>query len=250
MALRIRRGDAGEVRTVIGSWLQDWLSWPTDWSWRLERAESGNSNTAADLGSHWFDLVPFTTGLTVSEVMADFATLIPLRRKPARQVLAFDQAADVPGQDVSVELEDYAAMLFRLSNGAPGAFTTCQAAIGRRSDTEFQIYGSKCSLAWNHIHPNELWVGWRDRANETLIESPVLQDPASGSYVSLPSGHPMGYHDAVLNLFKDFYDTVKAGGREPERRLPRPTFRTGCEEMHILNAVVESNKTRGWVKVS
>jgi predicted dehydrogenase len=250
MALRIRRGDAGDVRTAIGSWLQDWLSSPTDWSWRLERAESGDSNTAADLGSHWFDLVQFTTGLRVTEVMADFATLIPVRRKPARQVLAFQKVPDVPAQDVRVELEDYAAILFRLSNGAPGTFTTCQAAIGRRSDTEFQIYGSKCSLAWNHKHPNELWIGWRDKPNETLIESPVLQGPASGAYVSLPSGHPMGYHDAVLNLFKDFYDAVKAGGREPARVLPRPTFRTGWEEMRILKAVVESNRTRGWAKVN
>jgi predicted dehydrogenase len=250
MALRIRRGDAGDVRTAIGSWLQDWLSAPTDWSWRLERAESGDSNTAADLGSHWFDLVQFTTGLRVTEVMADFATLIPVRRKPARQVLAFEKVTDVPGQDVRVELEDYAAILFRLSNGAPGAFTTCQAAIGRRSDTEFQVYGSQCSLAWNHKRPSELWIGWRDRPNETLIESPVLQDPASGAFVSLPSGHPMGYHDAVLNLFKDFYAAVKSGGQEPPRALPRPTFRTGWEEMRILQAVVESNKTRAWAKVS
>jgi predicted dehydrogenase len=250
MALRVRRGDAGTVRLATGSWLQDWLASPADWSWRLERAESGDSNTAADLGSHWFDLVQFTTGLTVTEVMADFATLIPRRRKPARQVLAFEAVSDVPAEDVPVELEDYAAVLFRLSNGAPGSFTTCQAAIGRRSDTEFQIYGSKCSLAWNHRRPAELWIGWRDRPNETLIESPVLQHPASAIYTSLPSGHPMGYHDAVLNLFKDFYDAVKSRGKEPHRTLPRPTFRTGWEEMRILQAVVESSQARTWMKVT
>ena len=249
MALRVRRGDAGTVRMAIGSWLQDWLSSPADWSWRLEPGESGDSNTAADLGSHWFDLVQFTTGLTVTEVMADFATLIPRRQKPARQVLAFEQVMDAPVQEVRVELEDYAAILFRLSNGAPGSFTTCQAAIGRRSDTEFQIYGSKCSLAWNHRRPSELWIGWRERPNETLIESPVLQDPASAVYVSLPSGHPMGYHDAVLNLFKDFYAAVKSAGAEHPRTPPRPTFRTGWEEMRILEAVVRSSRTRAWAKV-
>jgi predicted dehydrogenase len=249
MALRVRRGDAGTVRLATGSWLQDWLSSPGDWSWRLERAESGDSNTAADLGSHWFDLVQFTTGLTVTEVMADFATLIPQRRKPARQVLAFEKVRDTPAEDVRVELEDYAAILFRMSNGAPGSFTTCQAAIGRRSDTEFQIYGSKCSLAWNHRRPSELWIGWRDRPNETLIESPVLQHPASAMYVSLPSGHPMGYHDAVLNLFNDFYAAVRSGGREQLGTLPRPTFRAGWEEMRLLQAVISSSKTRAWVKV-
>jgi predicted dehydrogenase len=251
MALRVRRGDAGTVRLAMGSWLQDWLASPADWSWRLERTESGDSNTAADLGSHWFDLVQFTTGLRVTEVMADFATVIPRRQKPARQVLAFEQVRDVPVEEVQVELEDYAAILFRFSNGAPGSFTTCQAAIGRRSDTEFQIYGSKCSLAWNHRHPSELWIGWRDRPNETLIESPVLQQPASAAYTSLPSGHPMGYHDAVLNLFKDFYGAVMSDDKReaPQRELPRPTFRTGWEEMRILRAVVDSNAARAWVKV-
>jgi predicted dehydrogenase len=250
MALRVRRGDAGAVRMVVGTWFQDWLSCDTDYTWRLTRAESGDSNIAADLGSHWFDLVQFATGLRVSEVMADFATLIPVRKKPARQVLAFEKVADVPYEEVRIELEDYSAILFRLDNGAPGSFTTSQAAIGRKSDTEFQVYGSVSSYAWNHKRSNELWVGHRDAANETLIESPVLQDPATAPYASLPTGHPLGYHDAMLNLLKDFYDVVRANGKEPVRALPRPTFRTGYEEMRILEAVVESSRRRAWVKVA
>jgi predicted dehydrogenase len=250
MALRLRRGDAGKVRMATGSWFQDWLSWDTDYTWRLTRAESGESNISADLGSHWFDLVQFATGLHVTEVMADFATLIPVRKKPARQVLAFEKVTDVPYEEVKIELEDYSAILFRLDNGAPGSFTTSQATVGRKSDTEFQIYGSTTSYAWNHKRSNELWVGHRDAANETLIESPVLQCPESAAYASLPTGHPLGYHDAMLNLMRDFYDVVKADGKEPKRVLPRPTFRTGYEEMRILAAVVESNRKRAWVNVA
>ena len=249
MALRIRRGDAGDIRMATGTWFQDWLSSPTDYTWRLQRSESGDSNIAADLGSHWFDLVQFATGARVTEVMADFATTIPVRRRPNRQVLAFEKVSDVPSEEVKVELEDYSAILFRLSNGAPGSFTTCQTAIGRKSDTEFQVYGSKASYAWNHKRSNELWIGHRDAPNETLIESSVLQDPATASYASLPTGHPLGYHDAILNLVRDFYDVVKAGGKEPSRVLPRPTFRTGLEEMRILKAVVESTRKRSWVAV-
>lgn len=249
MALRIRRGEAGEVRAVFGSYLQDWLGLVTDWSWRLERAEAGETYITADLGSHWFDLVEFTTGLRMTELMADFAALIPVRRKPTRQVLAFEKVGDVPYREVKVELEDYAAIMLRLSNGAPGSFTTSAATIGRRSDTEFQIYGSKCSFAWNHKRSTELWIGHRDRPNETLIEGPALQDPASAAYASLPSGHPLGYHDAVLNLFRDFYDAVKSGGKEKPGALPRPTFRTGWDAMRILDAAVKSAKTRSWQKI-
>ena len=104
----------------------------------------------------------FATGLRVTEVMADFATLIPVRKKPKRQVLAFEKVTDVPFEEVKIELEDYSAILFRLDNGAPGSFTTSQATIGRKSDTEFQVYGSSLSYAWNHKKSNELWIGHRD----------------------------------------------------------------------------------------
>ena len=180
--------------------------------------------------------------------MADFATLIPVRKKPARQVLAFEEVKEADTVDVKIEVEDYAAMLFRLSNGAPGSFSTCQACAGRKSDTEFQIYGDTCSLAWNHKRATELWVGYREKANEILIESPTALDPSTAGYASLPGGHPLGYHDAVLNLFKDFYDAVK-DGKGPSTGIPRPTFSTGYEEMKILDALVESHKTRSWVQV-
>ena len=248
MALRVRHGDAGMVRMATVTWFQDWLSADTDYTWRLTRVESGDSNISKDLGSHW-DLVQFATGLHVTEVIADFATLIPVRKKPTRQVRAFEKVGDVACTEVKIELEDYFAILFRLDNGAPGSFTTSQAAIGRKSDTEFQIYGSACSYAWNHKRSNELWVGHRDSPNEILIESPVLQSPETLSYESLPTGQPLGYHDAMLNLLRDFYDVVKAGGKEAARSLPRPTFRTGCEGMQVLGAVVESNRKRAWTKV-
>jgi len=173
-----------------------------------------------------------------------------VRKKPTRQVLAFEKVTDVPYEEVRPELEEYSAILFHLDNGAPGSFTTSQTAIGRKSDTEFQLYGSTCSFAWNHKRSNELWIGHRDAPNETLIEGPALQSPETASYASLPTGHPLGYHDAMLNLMRDFYDVVKAGGKEPVRALPRPTFETGCEEMRILAAVVESNKKKAWVKVA
>jgi len=246
MALRIKRGDLGKVRMVTGSYLQDWLSNPTDYSWRLENSESGESNITADLGSHWFDLVQFLTGLKVSEVIGDFSTLIPVRKKPKRQVLAFEKIEDTKTEDVKIELEDYSSILFRLSENTPGSFTTSQVCAGRKSDTEIQVYGSKCSYAWNHKRSNELWIGYRDKPNEILIESPVLQGKSTAKYATLPTGHPLGYHDAVLNLFKDFYSAILKG---ESKSSSRPTFKTGYDEMKILDAVIKSNKERRWVSL-
>jgi predicted dehydrogenase len=246
MAVRVRRGDAGTVRMVSGSYFQDWLSREIDWTWRLLRSESGDSNITADLGSHWFDLIQFVTGLRVREVIGDLATLIPVRRRPTRQVLAFEKVEEVESEEVNVELEDYSSILFRLSGGAPGSFTTSQVCAGRKSDTEFQIYGSDCSYAWNHKEATVLWIGHREKANEILIENPTLQDPSTAAYAGLPAGHPLGYHDAVMNLFKDYYEAVEKGGKGRELR---PTFQTGFEEMKILEAILASHKKRSWVEV-
>ncbi|MBN2553902.1 MAG: hypothetical protein JXB06_14080, partial [Spirochaetales bacterium] len=125
-------------------------------------------------------------------------------------------------------------------------FTTSQICAGRKSDTEFQIYGSECSYAWNHNEATRLWIGHREKANEILIENPTLQDPSTARYATLPAGHPLGYHDAVLNLFRDYYQAVENGGKASE---PRPTFETGLEEMKILEAIMASHRKRGWVEV-
>lgn len=247
MAVKIRRGDLGKVRMVTGSYLQDWLSNETDYSWRLDGKESGASNITADLGSHWFDLVQFATGLRVTEVMADFATLIPVRKRPKDATIAFAEAGDVEYEEVKIELEDYSALLFKLSNGAPGSFTTSQVCAGRKSDTEFQIYGDKASYAWNHKHATELWMGHREKPNETLIENPILQDESTSKYANLPAGHPLGYHDAEVNLFTDYYDAVQS--KEADDPEKRPTFLTGYDEMKILAAAVSSNTARRWTTV-
>jgi predicted dehydrogenase len=246
MAVRVRRGDAGAIRMVTGSYFQDWLSREIDWTWRLLRSESGDSNITADLGSHWFDLIQFVTGLEVREVIGDLATLIPKRKRPTRQVLAFEKVDEVASEEVEVELEDYSSILFRLTGGVPGSFTTSQVCSGRKSDTEYQIYGSECSYAWNHKDATRLWIGHRDKANEILIENPTLQDPSTARYASLPAGHPLGYHDAVLNLFTDYYQAVESGGKGSGLR---PTFETGFTEMKILEAILASNAKRGWVEV-
>ena len=245
MAARVRKGEPGNIRIVTGSYFQDWLSMETDWSWRLLRSESGESNITADLGSHWFDLLQFITGLKVKEVFGDLATIIPVRKKPKRQVLAFEKAGKAESEDIEVELEDYSSVLFHMGNSAPGSFAASQVCPGRKSDTEIQVYGSKCSYAWNHKESNKLWIGHREKPNEILTESPVLQDPSTIKYATLPAGHPLGYRDAVLNLFRDYYDVFS----DNAGNTSRPTFKTGYEEMKILNAILESFRKNKWVEV-
>lgn len=248
-AARVRRGDLGEVRAFMGHFLQDWLFFDTDYSWRLDPKVAGGANVIADLGSHWCDLVQFITGRKIAEVMAELHTCLPRRRKPKSGPLSFSSRKADEYDEVEIKLDDYASMFLRLDNGARGNFTTCQAAAGRKVDIELQIFGSKESYAWSHVHPNALWIGHRDRGNELFYESAALQTADTQKYAALPTGHPMGYHDAVYNLFRDYYEAVSAKRAGKSHEVRFPDFRTGHQEMCVIDAAVESNKTGRWVKV-
>jgi len=248
-AARARRGDLGVVRAFAGHFLQDWLLFETDYSWRLDPAVAGRANVVADLGSHWCDLVQFVTGQKIVEVMAELHTCVPKRFKPTGGVLSFGAGRAGETEEVDITLDDYAALFLKLENGARGNFTTCQAAAGRKVDIEIQIFGSKESYAWSHVHPNALWIGHREKANEVFYESSSLQAEGTRRYAALPTGHPMGYHDAVYNLFRDFYEAVAAKRDGKPYRANFPDFRTGHEMMRIVDAAVASDRSGRWVNV-
>jgi predicted dehydrogenase len=248
-AARARRGDLGDVRAFVGHFLQDWLFFETDYSWRLDPKVAGTANVVADLGSHWFDLVQFITGQKIVEVMAELHTCLPKRRRPKGGVLSFGAGAAGESEEVAITLDDYASLFLKLGNGARGNFTTCQAAAGRKVDIEIQVFGSKESYAWSHVHPNALWIGHREKANEVFYESPQQQTGETGKYATLPTGHPMGYHDAVLNLFRDFYEAVAAKRAGKTCKVTCPDFRTGHEMMCVIDAAVRSDKSGAWAMV-
>lgn len=249
-AARVARGDIGGVYNVLGHFLQDWLLYETDYSWRLDPKMAGSSNIVGDLGSHWCDLVQFITGLKITEVMADLRTILPVRKRPkSGETLTFCVAADAEYEDVPIALDEYASMLIRFDSGATGTFTTSQLAAGRKCAIDVQIYGSEGSLAWNHERSAELWLGNRNTPNQTMFESPIQQDPTTRHYAKLPSGHPMGYMDAVLNLFSDFYRAIdcKRSGKDADVFVP--DFAAGHCEMKILEAAIKSKETGTWAKI-
>ena len=248
-AARARRGDLGEVRAFVGHFLQDWLFYETDYSWRLDPAVAGKANVVADLGSHWCDLVQFVTGRKIVAVMAELHTCLPRRRRPKAGPLSFGAGGAGESEEVAIELDDYASLFLRLDNGARGSFTTCQAAAGRKVDLALQVFGSKESYAWSHVHPNALWIGHREKANETFYESSLLQAPETRKYATLPTGHPMGYHDAVFNLFRDYYAAAAAKRAGKPFEATFPNFRTGHEMMCVVDAAVESDRRGAWVEV-
>jgi predicted dehydrogenase len=109
----VAAGAVGAVWNVHGGYLQDWLQLPTDWNWRLEPDKGGELRAVADIGSHWLDLTQFVTGRRVVEVLADFATTIPVRRKPLGEVETFSGDDGGEREDAPMTTEDLAHILLR-----------------------------------------------------------------------------------------------------------------------------------------
>lgn len=250
MKMMREKGELGNVYSIVGSYLQDWLFYNTDYNWRLEPDKSGDSKAIADIGSHLIDLIEYISGLSITEVMADFSTVHPTRKKPLKAVetysgklLSAQDYADVP-----INTEDYASVLLRFANGTRGVVTVSQVAAGRKNRLSLEIHGSNLTLGWNSESPNELWIGKRNEPNQVLLRDPSLVDPEVRNIISYPGGHNEGFGDTSKQLFRDIYAAVRTG-KQPEK--PNyPTFEEGLRELRLCDAIVESHRKQSWIKIA
>ena len=240
-------GAIGEPRLVHGSFLQDWLLYPTDWNWRLETQLGGDLRAVSDIGTHWMDLTSWVTARRITEVCADLATVIPVRQKPRGRVETFQEGGKAASDAVKIATDDYASVLVHYEGNLRGVFTVSQVSAGRKARLWFEVDGSEGSLAFDTENPNMLWIGRRKQANEEMMKDPSLMDPAARGYSVYPGGHTEGYPDTFAQLFKDFYAYIEAGDFAAKRRFP--TFETGHVEMVLCDAIAVSGRERRWVKV-
>ncbi|OHB79988.1 MAG: dehydrogenase [Planctomycetes bacterium RBG_16_55_9] len=248
LRLMVDKGDVGEVFAVQGSYLQDWLFHATDYNWRLEPEQSGQSRAIADIGSHWMDLIEYVTGMKIREVCADFATFHKTRKKPLKPVETYAgkvlEAEDY--KDVPINTEDYATVLFRFENGGRGVMTVNQVAAGRKNRLSFEIDGSKQAVAWESEAPNQIWIGKRDGNNEIKMRDPSLVYPECRSLIDYPGGHNEGFPDTFKQLFKEVYGRVAGAKSGP---ASYPTFRDGLRELVLCEKIMKSNQNKAWVEV-
>jgi predicted dehydrogenase len=240
-------GDLGDILVVQGTYSQDWLLYDTDWNWRVETAAGGPSRCMADIGSHWFDMAEHITGLRVASLCADLQTFHPTRKQPKHSVETFANKLLGPEDyiETAIDTEDFGAVLFRMGARTRGSVTASQVSAGRKNRLSIEIYGTKSSVAWDQERPDELWAGYRDTGNQIFVKDPSLLKPAARSYADLPGGHSEGYDDTFKQVFRRFYAAIADPATTPEY----PQFVDGLRQLTILNAVLQSHKTRRWVDV-
>ena len=249
MKVMREKGELGQVYSIMGSYLQDWLFLQTDYNWRLEPDKSGDSRAIADIGSHLLDITEYVTGLKITEVMADFSTVHKTRLKPLKPIETYSgkMLSQDDYQEVPINTEDHATVLIRFDNGSKGSITVSQVSAGRKNRLNIEIAGSVSNFEFNSERPNELWIGKREKANEQLMKDPSLVHREVSSLVSFPGGHNEGFPDTSKQLFKEVYAAI-ATGNQPEQPS-YPTFADGLRELLIGERIVESNKKQAWVKI-
>jgi predicted dehydrogenase len=239
-------GEHGDMHFVHGSYLQDWLLYETDWNWRVDPGDNGASRAIADLGSHWLDLVQYVTGQEVTEVFADLAMHHAVRQRPGVAGSTFENSDGHTRSPVRVSNEDFGSVLIRFASGARGAFAVSQVSPGRKNRLTFQVDTAEAAFSWDQEHPNTAWVG---RRLPPSLEYP--REPVTGAtWTQLPAGHPEGWRDSLRNLFDDVYLGVLAGNNGDSRTGSFATFADGHRIMMLVEAIVESHRTRSWVRVS
>jgi predicted dehydrogenase len=240
-------GELGEILVVQGTYSQDWLLYDTDWNWRVTSAQGGPARAMADIGSHWFDMAEHVTGLRVSSLCADVQTFHKTRKRPkaAIETFAGKLAQPVEYDDVPVDTEDFGAVIFRMGERTRGSMTASQVSAGRKNRLSLEVYGAKGSAAWDQERPDELWLGQRNAPNRILIKDPSLLQPGARSFADLPGGHSEGYDDTFKQVFRRFYKSLE----NPEAAPEYPLFSDGLRQLRIVEAAMESSRTRAWAEV-
>ena len=246
-AARVSRCDLGELLHVTGSYVQDWLLHPTDFNWRVLAEEGGELRAVADIGTHWLDLIQFITGKHVTDVCADLQTVHPHRQRSLGGVETFSGKVSTETQKVAVTTEDAASILLKFEGGMRGTLHVSQVTAGRKNCLRFEVAGSRQAISWNSEQPNSLWIGHRDKPNESLIRDPSIMSDLASRYASYPGGHAEGFPDTFKQLFRAFYGYIEAGDFDSPR--PFPTFADGHRELVLCEAILASHRQQRWIKV-
>src|SRR2546426_1320355 len=212
----IEAGELGEIRHFRGRYLQDWADDPTLDTWRFDPDEAG-SGALGDLGTHVIDLARFLNGeiATVSGFVKTF----------------------LPGRQVDDALE--AAVEFE--NGAVGTIESTRFALGRRNAFQWEINGSKGSLAFDMERLNELQVfkldGDRARGFKT-----VLVSEANHPFWEYwwPPRHILGWSGT---RGRELYHTRRAIPSDGDIAPYGATFEDGYRVSEVGDAIVRSGQS-------
>lgn len=227
----IAKGVLGTIQRIDAQYYQGWINSIIHGTgsritgvWRLDPEHAGASSCMGDIGVHAFNLIEYTTGLEVKEVLSD---LNPVK------------------ENIKLDLDG--TVLLRFGNNLKGVVRASQVCGGEENNLTIAVYGSKASLKWSQEDPNYLYM--LSDSDTTRIFKPAhgFNDQFAESSHTMPSGHPEGIYEALANIYKGTAKSIRGEKFTPGEF---PTVHDGVRGMKFIHSVVQSNsKGNTWVKL-
>ena len=207
--------------------------------WRLDAAVAG-SGVTGDLLAHSIDTAMWLNG-PIAEVSAATETFIK------------ERVHQETGAKSKVTIDDACMFLARFANGSMGTFESTRYARGRKNYNTFELNGADGSVYFDLEDPQYLQyfeyknpetgektpghlTGWR-KIHVTNSEHPYMDK-------WWVPGCTIGYEHTFTNALADFLEGLASG------KPTQPDFRNALQTQKVCDAVLESAKTRQWVKIS
>ena len=187
------RGDFGEARQFIGSYLVDYAAdeeIPLNWRYKKELAGGG---ALTDVGPHVIDTARFLLGDIESVQGSLMATFVDQRPILAGHVSGHEKGT-VTGDLGTVDTDDLASFTARFKNGTVATFAVSRVAPGHVSGLEFSVIGSTASAKFSS----------RDMAEFEFFRTSGDDEETMGSRrVKVTGAHPY-FEDIQVYPFPSF----------------------------------------------
>ncbi len=227
----ISKGVLGTIQRIDAQYYQGWINsiiHGTDSRitgvWRLDPKHAGISSCMGDIGVHAFNLIEYTTGLEVKEVLSDLNSV---------------------KDDVKLDLDG--TVLVRFGRNLKGVIRASQVCGGEENNLTIAVYGSRASFKWSQEDPNFLYMLSDSEPTQVYKPAHGYNEILAEAGHTMPSGHPEGIYEALANIYKGAAKSIRGEEFNPAEF---PTVHDGVRGMKFIHAVVESNKTGNtWVRL-
>ncbi len=227
----VASGALGRLGQIHVEFMQDWMTPQGSHDaphvrWRLDPKVAGPTSCVGDIGTHAAHLASFVSGLSMTDLRADFHVC----------------GAPKP-------LEDTVFMATRYEGDVPGTLMATRLAPGNRGGLRLRLFGALGGLEWDMEDAERLKVnifGEPDRVISRGHGHGV--SAATERLIRTGRGFPEGLIEAWANLYTEFAIAVAA--RRDRRTIPKgylhlPSVAEGATGVQFIEASVRSNAAGG-----
>ena len=223
MRYLISTGILGTIQRIDAQYYQGWVNSLVHGGgsrikgvWRLDPEQAGISSCMGDIGVHAFNLIEYTTGLEVREVLSDLNHI---------------------NEGIKLDLDG--TVLLRFGDKLKGVIRSSQVCSGEENNLTLAVYGSKASLKWSQENPNYLNLISDSEPIRTYKPAHDFNSIQAESAHTMPAGHPEGIYEALTNIYRGVARAIRGESFIPGEY---PTVHDGVRGMRFIHAVIKSDR--------